>query len=282
MYAQLMVGVGGVALLVGCGALPASELRDLRRQLRETQAHQEQASKQLEELENRVFLLVDQVETQKLAMLKAAAEQPVGQRTAGRPGTESPPVPVMTSRAEEPPASDTIQVAFEGEARPALKLSGSRPPEMPAKPAADPFAEHSAEQLREPLRIYRAAYSDLQAGRHDAAERGFREFVRRYPRHDYADNAQYWLGECYYDRKRFSEAAVAFRAVVERYPRGNKVPDAMLKLGYCLLELGSSGGRSTLEQLATSYPHTEAARLAERRLGELAALHAVKPAKGAP
>jgi tol-pal system protein YbgF len=138
------------------------------------------------------------------------------------------------------------------------------------------------DQLGEPLKLYRAAYADLLAGRHDAAERGFREFVRRYPSHDYADNAQYWLGESFYDRKRFSEAAAEFRTVLERFPRGNKAPDAMLKLGYCELELGQGDGRSTLEQLERTFPQTEAARLAERRLGELAAGHAIKAGKRAP
>jgi tol-pal system protein YbgF len=122
----------------------------------------------------------------------------------------------------------------------------------------------------EPLGLYRSAYQDLTQGRHEQAERGFREFLRRYPHHDYADNAQYWLGECFYDRRRFNEAAAEFRAVVARYPSGNKAPDAMVKLGFCLIALGeTTKAKELLSQVPASYPRTDAARLAERRLAEL-------------
>jgi tol-pal system protein YbgF len=142
-------------------------------------------------------------------------------------------------------------------------------PAPPLKMAASSFAERAPVE-NEPLKVYRAAYQDLTGGRHDDAARGFRDFLRRYPRHDYADNAQYWLGECYYDRRRFQEAAVEFRAVVARYPTGNKAPDAMLKLGFSLLAAGEvRKGRELLAQVPTTYPRTDAARLAEHRLTEL-------------
>ena len=84
-------------------------------------------------------------------------------------------------------------------------------------------------------RSTRAPTTTCAPASHDAAERGFREFVRRYPHHDYADNAQYWLGECFYDQRAYDKAAPEFRAVVQRWPTGNKAPDAMLKLGFSLL-----------------------------------------------
>jgi tol-pal system protein YbgF len=122
----------------------------------------------------------------------------------------------------------------------------------------------------EPLTLYRIAYDRLRAGHFAEAEQDLREFVRRFPRHDYADNAQYWLGETFYARKTYNEAAAAFRAVVERWPSGNKAPDALLKLGYSLLMMGDRDkGRGVLTQVVDHYPRTDAARLAERRLSEL-------------
>jgi tol-pal system protein YbgF len=129
--------------------------------------------------------------------------------------------------------------------------------------------EHAAPEA-EPLALYKSAYDDLRAGRHEAAERGFREFVHRFPHHDYADNAQYWLGECFYDQKRFDKAAPEFRAVVQRWPTGNKAPDALLKLGFSLIALGDvDKGRQALHELPATYPRTEAARLAAERLAQL-------------
>ena len=87
---------------------------------------------------------------------------------------------------------------------------------------------------------------------------------------DLADNSQYWLGECFYDRKDFAQAVREFRRVIERYPSGNKVPDALLKVGFSYLALGSSeAGKQTLSQLQRSYPRHEAAVLAAARLAEL-------------
>jgi tol-pal system protein YbgF len=110
----------------------------------------------------------------------------------------------------------------------------------------------------------------LRGGRHEQAAKLFRELVRRFPDHDLADNAQYWLGECFYAQKQFVEAISEFRQVVTRWPLGNKAPDALLKLGYCALALGETDkGRDLLTQVPISYPNTEAARLAQQRLAEL-------------
>jgi tol-pal system protein YbgF len=121
----------------------------------------------------------------------------------------------------------------------------------------------------EPLRIYRDALEALRAGHHAAALSGFRRFLDRYPVHDYADNAQYWIGECYYDLHQYQAATREFRAVIERYPRGNKVPDAMLKLGFAHLALGQNAdGRQVLDSLLRAFPKHDAAILAATRLTE--------------
>src|SRR6185503_4710441 len=138
-----------------------------------------------------------------------------------------------------------------------------------SRPAAGPASARKGED-GEPMALYRTAYDHLRGGRYTDAERDLREFVRRFPRHDYADNAQYWLGETFYARKVYPDAASAFRAVVERWPAGNKAPDALLKLGFTLLMMGDAPkGRTVLAQVSQHYPNTEAARLADRRLAEL-------------
>ena len=91
--------------------------------------------------------------------------------------------------------------------------------------------------------------------------------MQRYPGHDLADNAQYWLGEAFYDRKDFTRALAEFRATVDRFPGGNKVPDAMLKMGYCYLAMGQDDkARFTLQQVVAIYPGGEPALLAQQRL----------------
>ena len=94
-----------------------------------------------------------------------------------------------------------------------------------------------------------------------------RAFVTKYPRHDYADNAQYWLGEAFYAQKDYAHALTEFRKVIEVYPRGNKVPDALLKVGYCYQATGQGEkAHAVLQQVVTLYPKSEPATLAAKRL----------------
>jgi tol-pal system protein YbgF len=117
---------------------------------------------------------------------------------------------------------------------------------------------------------YQAGIDHLHGGRHDEAVAAFRGFVKQHPQHDYADNAQYWLGECFYDRKEYSHALREFRRVAERFPQGNKVPDALLKVAFSYLALGSARpARETLQEIVRNYPRHQAAGLARAKLAEL-------------
>lgn len=114
---------------------------------------------------------------------------------------------------------------------------------------------------------YRAAVELVKAGKHDEAVAALRAFLVKYPRHDYADNAQYWLGETYYAQKDYTHALAEFRTVIESYPRGNKVPDALLKVGYCYQAMGQADkAHAVLAQVVSLYPKSEPAVLAAKRL----------------
>ncbi len=114
---------------------------------------------------------------------------------------------------------------------------------------------------------YRAAVELVKSGKHDDAVTSLRGFLDKFPRHDYADNAQYWLGEAFYAHKEYTQALTEFRNVIQTYPRGNKVPDALLKVGYCYQALNQTEkARAVLEQVVNLYPNTEPAALAAKRL----------------
>ncbi len=117
------------------------------------------------------------------------------------------------------------------------------------------------------LALYRRGTSALKAREHAAAVTAFRELVTRYPAHDYADNAQYWLGEAFYDQKDYARAITEFRSTVSRYPRGNKVPDALLKIGFAYHALGETDkARAALQQVVSLYPGSSPAAIASARL----------------
>jgi tol-pal system protein YbgF len=165
-----------------------------------------------------------------------------------------------------PPSGDNLGVAPAPDLRKILAAPASSTPTPTVVAATDERAAVPSD----PARAYRAAYDELRRGHHDAAAAQFRAFLRRWPEHDYADNAAYWLGECYYDRRAFAEAKGAFAEVVSRYPTGNKAPDAMVKLALSLIALGEvKKGKELLTQVPEAYPRTEAARVASARLAEL-------------
>jgi tol-pal system protein YbgF len=118
-----------------------------------------------------------------------------------------------------------------------------------------------------PEELYNQARADLLRGNYDLAIAGFKEFLRLYPDHDLADNAQYWLGECHYAQEQFSEAALEFDKVLTNYPRGDKVASAYLKKGFSYFELNQTArGVIVLQQLIKLYPNSNEAKIARERL----------------
>lgn len=118
--------------------------------------------------------------------------------------------------------------------------------------------------------IYDTAYLDMVRGNYDLAVAGFREFVATGTKQQLKDNAQYWIGECFYAERKFDEAIAEFQKVVEEYPRGNKVPSALFKIGKSYYELGDSDEASRyFNAVIGGYPHSEEAKLAKEYLSDL-------------
>jgi tol-pal system protein YbgF len=330
--AQTWLGIPLLALATGCATArpeattPAVEAE---RTISTLRAQNSSYVRQVEELQNRVFILEDRLDSQRVSeQQRVTPSLPVVKALRAEPPVTVPPpvdpAPAVSAPAPAPPTSELSAaegvVEYAGEAaqppggRPALHLERApsaparqtlRPsvpvrvatvtpaavaaptppfiqahaPKAPAAPALIPavlpgVSAHDDSEWREPipaepLRIYRDALEALRAGHHAAALAGFRRFLDHYPVHDYADNAQYWIGECYYDLHQYQAATREFRAVIERYPRGNKVPDAMLKLGFSHLALGQAvEGRQVLDSLVRAFPKHTSAGLATTRLGQ--------------
>src|SRR5262245_13048605 len=115
---------------------------------------------------------------------------------------------------------------------------------------------------------YDQASLDLTQGRYSLALQGFREFLKRYPTAELADNAQYGVGECFFAQAVFDSAETEYGKVEPRYPKGDKVPAALYKLALSQERLKkSSAAKKTLEDLVKRYPNSGEAQLARERLG---------------
>jgi len=195
-----------------------------------------------------------------MACLAPVADEPPVRRavaaSAPRPASPSsaPPSPPL---ADVPVVSDRLEVTHR------VPLLSARAPVRGKTRDHEPPSERGGSAGND----YRAAVDLVKAGNYADALAALRAFLQRYPHHDYADNAQYWIGEVFYAQKDFVRALAEFRRVVEVYPRGNKVPDALLKVGYCYQAIGQGEkARAVMEQVVNLYPKSEPAALAARRL----------------
>jgi len=114
---------------------------------------------------------------------------------------------------------------------------------------------------------YDRAFQALKELRYADAAEEFQSFLEKYPNSEYADNAQYWLGESYYVTRNYDIALTAFQTLIKRFPDSSKSPDALLKIGYTHYELKQwDSARAALTQVQEQYPDTTLSRLAENRL----------------
>jgi len=116
---------------------------------------------------------------------------------------------------------------------------------------------------------YSAALDDYKAKRYEAAVSGFKEVLTVSPKSTLADNAQYWIGECYDAMGNYEQALNAFNNVFD-YPESNKHPDAQVKIGVIYVKLGKTDlAKEEFKAVIDNFPGTNAASIATSQLGKL-------------
>jgi tol-pal system protein YbgF len=214
-------------------------------------AQSAQGQKQIEDLGRRLDAL-----STTLTTLSARVDELGGRvETLGRRPATAAPTPAPTARPATPPATPAP--------------GGSRPATPPGI---------------QPQDLYQTAYIDFSKGSYALAIAGFREFLRRFPDDDLADNAQYWIGEAHFSMARthqnagqqdkaaqaLEQAVQEFKKVIANYPRGDKTPTALYKEALALIELKQpTVAQSRLQYLIDNFPQAEETPLARERLSAL-------------
>ncbi len=146
--------------------------------------------------------------------------------------------------------------------RPAQPTQGGDSPSGTATTSA-PVAEVSSDART----AYEDAFDLVRANKYTEAISAFNNFLGRHAASDYADNAQYWLGESYYASGNYPLALEAFQRLVANYPDSTKLADARLKIGFTYYGLEQwEEAESALNEVIETYEGSTAARLAENRL----------------
>lgn len=114
---------------------------------------------------------------------------------------------------------------------------------------------------------YDKAFALLKEGRYKSAIAAFENFLKRYSSSQYADNAQYWLGEANYAYRQYKQALSEFQRLIAKYPDSSKVQGARLKIAYVYYEMKNwSAARESLQQIIKLFPETNLAKTANERL----------------
>lgn len=116
-------------------------------------------------------------------------------------------------------------------------------------------------------KTYSDAYRAFKNGEYGKAREEFQEFLKAFPDSEYSDNAQFWVGECYYFEGKYEKAILEYEKVIKNYSEGNKVPNALLKQAFSFLKLGEQASAKLLfQRVIKDYPGTTPARIARQRL----------------
>lgn len=117
--------------------------------------------------------------------------------------------------------------------------------------------------------LYQNALRVLDKRSHDEARRLFSDVLKKYPSGDYADKAQYWIGECYYAIADYAQAINAFN-LVHKYKNSSKSDDAQFKLGISYLRMGKNDfAIDEFKRLINRYPASEYVPRAKKYISEI-------------
>jgi len=246
--------LSALMLFFGCAANSGKEISDLNSRMDEMSRLQSRQNLRIEELTKNVLSMHEKINAQATEMEEL--------RLSLKENIEEPPLPVVKLSPPEPapkPAPDAVKP------RPAPK------PKPASSPKEESFQSHPemAKKTAPPAAsdLYRRAYSEYEESRFGSAILDFEEFLRLYPKHEYSDNAQYWIGESYYSQGEYGQAIVEFNKVLDKYAHEDKASAALLKIGLSLSNMGD-GERSKvfLKRLVSEYPQSDAALEAQKLL----------------
>ncbi len=115
--------------------------------------------------------------------------------------------------------------------------------------------------------LWKNALRDYQAGNYNLAGPQFNEYLKWFGATDLAADAQYYLGEIFYQQKQYEEAVEAFDQVLEKYPEGKRTADAQYKKGLSFLKQGRrDAAAKEFREVTRKYPHSAAAAQASEAL----------------
>ncbi len=142
----------------------------------------------------------------------------------------------------------------------------------PAAPAHQPAGEKPKDQEPAPGTegfLYERSRELFRQGGYGQAREGFLEVLRKFPEGEYAGDAQFWIGESYFQERNYELAIIEYEKLIAAAV-GPRIPQALFKQGQSFLLIGDkTAARIVFQQLLKDYGRSAQARLARIRFGEM-------------
>lgn len=107
----------------------------------------------------------------------------------------------------------------------------------------------------------------LKQKQYDKGIAALQAWVKKYPDSTYQPNANYWLGQLYYNKGQLDDSAYYFATVVKSYPKSPKAPEALFKVGVVMQDKKDTDkAKAVFQQVIKLYPGTASAKAAQKRL----------------
>jgi tol-pal system protein YbgF len=133
----------------------------------------------------------------------------------------------------------------------------------PQAPAVTPVPPPSINSQR----LFQNSFADYTTGNYSLAVDGFESYLKYFPKSPQAHEAQFYIGEAYFQEKKDREAVAAYDRVIGNYPGSASVPQAYYKRGVALHRLGDvDRARESYEAVLKQFPDSMAATLAKQGL----------------
>ncbi len=130
--------------------------------------------------------------------------------------------------------------------------------------------------------IFHEAYNDLIQGNVDLAIQGFTSFVTNFPTSEKADDAQYYIGEAFYNDNKFPQAVTAFTKLLNDFAKGDKVASALYKRGMAELAMKETDNAvEDFKAVIQRFPSSPEAGLGKSQLDRLG-IDPTKPSRPGP
>ena len=254
-------------------------MADIRMLQEQTQQLQQQLASAIEQLTSTLKQINGRVDEQATATRKSFADQKLA---VDQFGTD---LRIVRERIDE----NTVRItglAQEVEAlrlaipqmtmaAPAAPVDPDAPPAAPGttpEPAAPPPPGPAVAMAAgmSPQRLFTSAMADFTVGQWALCVQGFNMYLQGFARTDLGDDAQFYIGECYQNDGKFTEAVDAYNRVISNHPKGDRVPDAYYKRGVALSQMGQAErARESFETLMKLYPEHDTGRLAKQQLDRI-------------